>query len=248
MRITVLQMDIVWGCPDTNIRKAQRLMNLSPDSDLYVLPEMWSTGFATLPEGIADHDDVALSWMRQQAINKHCAICGSVSIEADGYRNRTYFVYPDGSWMHYDKHHLFGYGGENERYVAGNSRTVVNYLGMRWLLVTCYDIRFPMWCRYRDDYDGIIVTASWPSTRRQVWDVLLRARAIENQCFVIASNRVGSDPNCEYNGGSMVIDAKGQLVAQCEDNRETIVTADISLESLHLFREKFKVLYDRDKI
>lgn len=248
MHITVLQMDIVWGCAEENIRNAQRLMDQSPGCDLYLLPEMWSTGFATSPEGIADQEDIAISWMIQQAIDKCCAICGSVSIVAEGYRNRTFFVYPDGSYLYYDKHHLFGYGGEKEHYVAGDSRTVVEYMGLRWLLVTCYDIRFPIWCRYRGDYDGILVTASWPSTRRPVWDVLLRARAIENQCYVVASNRVGTDPHCEYNGGSMVIDAKGQVLAQCEDGREAITTAEISIESLRQFREKFRVLYDRDKI
>ncbi len=248
MLVTVIQMDIEWARPEQNFEYAQRLINQSPDSDLYLLPEMWSTGFATSPEGIADRTGSALSRMRQIAMNKHCAICGSVAVEENGFHNRTYFVKPDGTWSYYDKHHLFGYGGEDEHYRAGNHRTVVEYKGMRFLLVTCYDIRFPLWCRYNNDYDVILVTASWPSSRRKVWDILLQARALENQCYVVASNRIGSDPNCEYNGGSIVIDAKGHIITQCKNDTACTISAELSLESLQQFREKFRVLYDRDNI
>lgn len=167
---------------------------------------------------------------------------------ADGtLRNRFYFVKPDGEFDYYDKRHLFTYGGENKHYAPGERRVVVEYKGIRFLLLTCYDLRFPVWARNRGDYDAIIITANWPESRQHVWDALTKARAIENQCYVIAANRTGCDPNCHYTGGSVIIDAKGHTVTQAKGQAAQTITADIDIEALHTFRCKFPVLDDRDE-
>ena len=251
MRITLLQTDIVWGSPAANATAAKRLMEQAPESDLYVLPEMWSTGFATQPEGIAEGDGGSLSWMRRMAREYQAALSGSIAtaLRHDGattYHNRHYMVCADGTEAYYDKHHLFGYGGEDKHYTPGTRRTVVEAGGWRWLLLVCYDLRFPVWSRYRGDYDGILIVANWPGSRQEAWSTLLRARAIENQCCVVAVNRVGSDAACTYRGGSVIIDAKGQTLAACPLGEVSWATADIDLESQRRFRNHFPVLADRD--
>ena len=146
------------------MQEAARLLDAHPDSDLYVLPEMWTTGFATQPEGIAHQecDNSALQWMQEQARRRHCAISGSVALQlTDGtYRNRHYFVDGrQGTVAYYDKHHLFTYGHEDRYYTAGQQHTIVEFAGFRLLLLTCYDLRFPCWSRYATDraYDAIVV-------------------------------------------------------------------------------------------
>ena len=252
MRVTLLQTDITWASPPTNRENVDAMLASTPGSDLYVLPEMWSTGFATTPDGIAESDGSTLEWMLTKSRETGAALCGSLSISvvsgtgAVGYYNRHYFVEPDGTCQYYDKRHLFGYGGEDKHYERGSRRVIVNYQGWRWLLLTCYDLRFPVWSRNRLDYDGIIVVANWPASRRRVWDVLIRARAIENQCVLLATNRVGSDASCHYDGGSAIIDAKGHLLAACADDEQSACTADLSMAELMAFRRKFDVLHDRD--
>ena len=191
MRVTILQTDIIWGSPQDNMERAERQIKRSAASDLFVLPEMWSTGFATEPEGIADEKDMALSWMQKIAVQTNTAICGSVSVkEDDHYVNRLYFVRPDQTYDYYDKHHLFTYGKEDKFYKSGAGHTIVNYEGFRFLLLTCYDLRFPIWSRYADalQFDAIICVANWPSSRQNAWQILTRARAIENQAYLIACN------------------------------------------------------------
>lgn len=251
MKITILQTDIRWGNPTLNADNAYNLMKEAEPSDLYVLPEMWSTGFATNPIGIAEPDGgMSLEWMKDVASQFKAAICGSVSIfnTSDGtYRNRHYFVTPEGECQYYDKHHLFRYGGEDSFYEAGEERTVVYYKGMRFLLATCYDLRFPLWVRYNDDYDAIIVVANWPQSRQNAWQILTRARAIENQCFLIGCNRVGSDESCQYIGRSVVVSPKGHTIAQAISDKQQYITADINIESLNRLRGKFRVLEERDR-
>lgn len=250
MIITQIQQDIAWADPAENRRRSEEQILAAPQSDLYVLPEMWSTGFATEPDGIAEEGDecASLVWMKQMATRTDAAIAGSIAIHAsDGtYRNRFYFVKPDGSVTHYDKHHLFTYGNEHHRYTAGEERVIVEWRGMRFLLQICYDLRFPVFARNRGDYDAAIYVASWPTSRIQPWRALLRARAIENQCYVIAVDRVGSDPACDYCGGTELIDAYGSLVSACPDNTVCTITNALDLDALRAFREKFPVLNDAD--
>ena len=253
MKVVMLQTDICWAKSDENVRRVQQLMADAPDGDLYVLPEMWSTGFATQPDGIAcpESDNDALRWMQQTAQTRQCAISGSLAIRADdgSYRNRHYFVDGRaGETYYYDKHHLFSYGGENQFYTSGQQHTIVNYMGFRLLLQTCYDLRFPCWSRYADgrEYDAIICVANWPSSRQSAWQLLLRARAIENQCYMIGVNRVGDDQKCHYIGASAVIDVTGHTLAQCRLGVPQALMCVIRMDELQRRREKFRVLDDRD--
>lgn len=247
IKVTLLQTDIVWADPEANLRAAEALLDEHRGADLYVLPEMFSTGFATQPEGIAETRLTSLRWMQAQAQARRCALCGSVATEEGGrYYNRFYFVYPDGSETHYDKHHLFTYGGEHLHFEAGHERVVVTYRGVRILLQVCYDLRFPVFSRNRGDYDMAIYVASWPTVRLHAWTTLLHARAIENQCYVIGVDRTGNDPACSYSGGSEAIDPWGQTLVACQRDRVDAVTAEVDMDRLAEFRRQFPVLADAD--
>ena len=253
MKVTILQLNITWGNPEENIKRAEKLLLQAPDSDLYVLPEMWSTGFATEPFGIAEEESSckALSWMKQMAKEHCCAFCGSLAISQNGiFKNRHYFVDgKTGGVSYYDKHHLFRYGHEDRYYKPGEGHTIVEYMGFKILLLTCYDMRFPVWSRYAESlkYDMIICVANWPDSRQNAWQILTRARAIENQAFVVACNRVGDDNYCHYRGMSTIISPIGKTLACCPANKETTVSFFLNLESLVQLRAKFKVLEDRDQ-
>ncbi len=248
MQVTILQRDIVWGNPVLNVERADAAIRALPDADLYVLPEMFSTGFCTQPEGMAEtNDSDTLHWMQRTASARNCAVAGSIAVQEDGrFYNRFYFVHPDGRVEHYDKKHLFTYGGEHLHFTAGQERVVVSFRGVRILLEVCYDLRFPIWARNRGDYDMILYVASWPVPRIAAWSALLVARAIENQCYVAGVNRVGADPACEYCGASVIIDPYGKTIAACENGQETTATAEIDMEALEAFRRKFPVLEDAD--
>lgn len=248
MTITLLQTDIVWGDPERNIREAGALMDRCPGADLYVLPEMFSTGFCMHPEGVAEQEGgLSLRWMKEYAARHDCALAGSIAVkENEGYYNRFYFVYPDGRYACYDKRHLFAYGGEDRYYLPGHERVVVRFRGWRILLQICYDLRFPVWSRNRDDYDMVVYVANWPVPRMEVWKTLLHARAIENQCYVAGVNRVGEDPNCRYEGGTVLIDAYGREVAVAQSGVPDVVTGELHRELLDSFRKKFPVAADRD--
>ncbi len=246
MIITVVQMDITWADPADNRMRIEEMIS-SQTGDLFILPEMFSTGFATQPEGIAEEDGSTLAWMKEMAAHKQAAIVGSIAVkEGAHYFNRMYFVKPDGEVTTYDKRHLFSYGHEDQFFTPGIQRTIVEYQGVRILLEICYDLRFPVWSRNRKDYDMIIYVANWPTSRMSVWNTLLRARAIENQCFVAGVNRVGHDPVCDYSGGSMLIDAYGKVVADCGTEQPCCKCAEIDMERLLAFRKKFPVLDDAD--
>ncbi len=251
MNITLFQRDIVWGNPAENIRLNEERLLQAPKSDLYVLPEMWSTGFVTQPaEAHVGDGTQELQWMQRMAVRLDAAVAGSVALkDVDGtYRNRFYFVTPEGVSF-YDKHHLFTYGGEHKHYTAGKERVVVEWRGVRFLLMVCYDLRFPIFSRNvpREEggYDCALYVASWPTPRVEAWRTLLLARAIENQCYVCGVNRVGTDPACQYCGGTAAIDPYGRLIEACADGSESSLTFAIDLPALQAFREKFPVLRDQ---
>ena len=256
MKVSLIQMDIAWEQAEVNRQTAERLMLSAEKSDLYVLPEMWNTGVTTEPMGIAESENgETLQWMQRMANQLDAAICGSIAIKApDGtYRNRLYFVKPSvvccpsSVVQYYDKHHLFSYGGETEHYTAGNEYVTVEWRGLRFHLSICYDLRFPLWLRNRDEYEVLVCVASWPSVRMQAWNVLLAARAIENQCYVLGVNRIGKDPHCEYSGGSAVVDPFG-FATTCPDNEPCVLTQTLDLKRLKAFREKFPVLKEKDSV
>ena len=249
IKVSIIQQDIVWADVDENIRRVDAAVDSAPEADLYVLPEMFSTGFCTNPEGIAESTESdSLEWMKNKARQTGAAIAGSIAVTKDDkYYNRFYFVKPDGSVAQYDKKHLFTYGGEHLRFTAGDERVVVEWKGVRILLEICYDLRFPVWARNRGDYDMILYVASWPTPRVSAWSALLVARAIENQCYVAGVNRVGTDPSCEYCGGSVIIDPYGKTLAACTVNEECEASAEVDMEALEAFRKKFPVLNDADE-
>lgn len=256
-------MDIEWRNRSQNLQTATRLMDQAPGSDLYVLPEMFDTGFITKRPDAIDNIETTeaiethptLTYLLNQARQRDAAICGSISTQADdgSFRNRLYFVKPDGTYSTYDKHHLFTYGGEDKYYKAGQRRIIVEWRGVRILPLVCYDLRFPVWSRNNapanedgKHYDLCLYVASWPASRHDVWATLLSARAIENQCYVIGVNRIGTDPNCRYTGGTQAVNPYGRPMAACPDNLESTITVNIDTERLSLFRQKFPVLMDGD--
>ena len=247
MKVSILQHDIVWGKPAENRQRLAEQIAAQPHADLYVLTEMWSTGFATEPIGLAERDNASLEWMKQMAQQQNAAIVGSIAVEEDGwFYNRLYFVKPDGSVAYYDKRHLFAYGGEDRYYSRGTKRVVVEWRGVRFLLTVCYDLRFPIGMRNHNDYDALICVANWPTQRIEAWNTLLRARAIENQCYAIGVNRVGHDSVCEYCGESAVIHPYGHAIAACERNKEGYAEAVLDMQALADFRKKFPVLSEID--
>lgn len=250
MKVAIIQHDIRENAIEWNLQHIAPLLEEQRGADLFVLAETFATGF--LAEGSTQHaaDDgrLILSWMQQQAGRMNAAIAGSVAtVDAEGrLRNRLYFVRPDGSYDYYDKRHLFSYAGETKDYAAGDRRVVVAWRGVRWMLQVCYDLRFPVFVRNHQDYDAIIYVANWPLKRRDVWQTLLKARAIENQCFVVGVNIVGRDKYCEYVGDSVIIDAYGKTIAQCTPGEIGTASAELDMEQLIRFREKFPVLDDAD--
>ncbi len=251
MKVTILQTDIIWDKPLENQKHAEELISASERSDIYVLPEMWSTGFNTSPDYAQDNTSAyshsaTVAWMTKTAARYNAAICGSLAIKTKtAFANRFYFITPDGECYTYDKRHLFTPGGEGKCYEKGKERVIVHFRGMRFLLQICYDLRFPIWSRNNEDYDAAIYVANWPSSRHNVWTTLLKARAIENQCYVIGVNRVGSDKLCQYKGGSMIVNPYGSEIVACGSGEETVQT-ELDMEKLEKFRITFPVLKDRD--
>lgn len=248
MKVTLIQMDVAWESPRMNHETAERAMLAVERSDLYVLPEMWNTGVTVEPEGVAESEEgETLQWMKQMAKRLDAAVSGSVAVRlADGsYRNRLYFVKPDDQVSYYDKHHLFSYGGETLHYTAGHEHVNVDWRGIRFRLCVCYDLRFPSWLRNTDNYDVLICVASWPAVRMHAWEVLLQARAIENQCYVLGVNRIGSDPYCQYCGGTAIVNPFG-IATSCPEGEASTLTQTLDMKRLKSFREKFPVLKERD--
>lgn len=242
-RVTILQRNIAWCDISANLDAIEQELQ-GVQSDVVVLSEMFQTGFVTAPESVAD-DGCTLEWMKHMAKSLDAAIVGSIIVkEGARYYNRAYFVKPSGDVTHYDKRHLFTMGGEQERFSAGSRRTVVEWRGVRYLLEICYDLRFPVWSRQRGDYDAIIYSALWPAPRREVWRTLLRARAIENQCYVIGVNRVGDEPALHYAGDSAVVDSYGRAIVELEG--ADMATVELDMEALNTFRTKFNVGADAD--
>ncbi len=252
LRISLVQSSLHWQ--DANANRAQfteQLAGLAGKTDLIVLPEMFTTGFTMTAQELAERPDgPTADWLRAQALRSGAAIAGSIIVEAGAgdYRNRLLLVTPAGGLHFYDKRHLFRMGGENRSFAAGSAHTVVAWCGLRIGLLVCYDLRFPVWSRRRDgfDYDVLLYVANWPQMRANAWSQLLRARAIENQAFVIGVNRVGRDGHgVPHQGDSAAIDYLGRpLVELGADTRCETVSLDG--QALAAFREKFPAQLDAD--
>lgn len=248
MKVLLLQTDIKWQSAEYNRKHAEILINNSNEADLIILPEMFTTGFCSSPKGAAEEaNNETLLWMQTVARNNNAAVAGSVATHESGkYFNRFYFVKPDGSFVTYNKRHLFTFAGEDKEYAAGNERITVEYMGVRILLQICYDLRFPVFARNKGDYDMIIYVANWPISRIGAWNTLLRARAIENVCYVAAVNRTGEDPYTKYNGNTVLLDYIGKDIASAQSDIEEAIYGEIDTEKLMAFRKKFPALNDAD--
>ncbi|MGE5420035.1 MAG: amidohydrolase [Chloroflexota bacterium] len=248
MKISVVQPELRWEDKNFNLMRLEEAIKpYYNDSEIIILPEMFATGFTMNLSLGEEMESTTLAWMKEQAIKGGFAVCGSYTALGDGRAfNRLAFV-TRSSEHFYDKRHLFSMGEEDKFFTAGQKRTIINYKGWRISPFICYDLRFPVWSRNRIEYDLAIYVASWPEPRISVWNTLLRARAIENQCYVAGSNRIGTDGNrVRHNGMSQIIDPKGELIISAGTNEEKVITADLSLAELTEFRQKFNVLRDMD--
>ena len=250
LKIALIQSSLSWEDKRANLSMfSQKISEVEPGQDIMVLPEMFSTGFSMKPELFAEPiDGQSVAWLREQAENANCVITGSIIIkEEDLYYNRLIWMRPDGSFEHYDKRHLFRYAKEHDHYVAGKERKIVKLNDWRINLNVCYDLRFPVWSRNRNDYDVLLNVANWPAKRSHPWKTLLRARAIENMCYVIGLNRVGDDGNGFFHSGdSAVIHPDGTAIEACSIREKTIHTT-LSKEELISFRERFQFYKDADE-
>jgi omega-amidase len=250
LNVTIVQSDLHWHEPEKNLEHFSNLLRTDKRAtDLVVLPEMFSTGFTMHASSHAESmDGRSVTWMRETALELGSAICGSLIIEDDGrYFNRFLLVRTDGTAEHYDKRHLFRLAGEHEHYALGTSTQTFELKGWRIRPMVCYDLRFPVWSRNRNDYDLLVYVANWPDRRHQAWETLLRARAIENLAYVAGVNRVGRDGNeIRYVGGSAVIDYLGNYRASAGEE-SGIFRASLDMEGLLEFREKFPFYRDADE-
>lgn len=256
LTISLIQSQLYWEDKARNLQQfAEKIAGLPGNSQVVVLPEMFSTGFSMRPETLAEPmDGATVTWLKQTAKTSRKIITGSLIIEEAGhYYNRLIWMQPDGVCYHYDKRHLFGFAGENDHYTAGDKRLIVQVNGWKLCLQVCYDLRFPVWARQKTSpdntdglYDILLYVANWPERRSLPWKTLLQARAIENQAYVIGLNRVGNDGNDIYHSGdSRLIDPLGNIIWQQADD-EAVFTYTLQKEDLVAVRNRFPFLDDAD--
>lgn len=250
MIIALVQTNLIWENPAENRRLIeQQIINLNELVDVIVLPEMFTTGFTMNPQSVAETmQGETISWMQKIAKENDSAITGSLVIkENENFYNRLVFVFPDGTLQHYDKRHLFSFAGEDREYTAGKDKLIVEYKGFKVCLLICYDLRFPVFSRNVENYDVLIYVANWPKTRINAWDILLKARAAENMCYVIGVNRTGFDGNRhEYVGHSQVVNYLGNYEITPTENEGLFVTL-LDKEILLETRKKMAFLDDKDE-
>ncbi|SDG95237.1 amidohydrolase [Psychroflexus sediminis] len=249
LKVTYIQTELTWENPKANKAHFENKLSECPsDTDLIILPEMFTTGFSMNAETHAEEVEEVLGWMKAQSKMYQAAITGSAMIKEHGkYFNRMFFVEPGGNVSKYDKKHLFTLAREHETYTPGNERCVVEYKGWKLCLQVCYDLRFPVWARNKDDYEVLIYVANWPEKRVSAWDILLQARAVENMSYCIGLNIIGTDGNSfPYVGHSSAYDALGKSLSEHDPEKEAIQT--ITLEKSHLYelRDKLGFLKDKD--
>ena len=268
LSVTLIQTDLFWENPTANLANLEEKMaQISLPTDLIILPEMFNTGFTMEVKAVAEPMNfTTFKWMKQQAKRTQAVITGSFIVkEGEYFYNRLIWMRPDGSFETYDKRHLFRMGGEHHNFAGGSARLIVDLKGWRICPMICYDLRFPVWSRNFQwekrrkekaenvisqtsalNYDLLIYVANWPAVRSQVWDVLLKARAIENQSYCIGLNRVGEDGmGLNYTGNSAVIDFKGNALFYQKD-LEVIQNQVLNKKELDDFRTKFPAYLDAD--
>lgn len=248
MKIALIQSPLQWENLTSNRDYlAQKIKSIDGSVDLIVLPEMFTTGFTMNPYEVADSmEGETVIWMKFIANKSQSAICGSVIIkENNNYYNRLLFVFPSGEIKHYDKRHLFTLAGEDKVYKAGSERLIIDYKGFKICPLICYDLRFPVFSRNTENYDVLIYVANWPKPRTNAWDILLKARAVENMCYVIGVNRIGTDNNHDYVGHSQAVDFLGNYIVEPQET-EGIFIATLDKDKLEETKSKLAFLSDRD--
>jgi omega-amidase len=249
MKIALIQSPLSWENPTANRNHFEEKINaVTKKNDLIVLPEMFSTGFTMSPEAVFETmDGETIQWLQSMAKAKNSAITGSLVIKENGnFYNRLVFVFPSGEIQFYDKRHLFTLAGEEKIYTSGKEKLIVEYLGWKICPLVCYDLRFPVFARNVEDYDVLIYVANWPKSRIQAWDILLKARSVENMCYAIGVNRTGSDNNnLEYNGHSQAVDFLGNYALEPQET-EGVFIVELNKEKLVETRNKFGFLNDKD--
>lgn len=250
LNVSGLQFDIAWEDKDRNIFRIEEIINSIDDNcDVIVLPEMFTTGFSMNANNLAETmEGDTIKWMLNTAKQKDSVITGSLIIKENNYfRNRLLWINPNGEISYYDKRHSFGLAGENKYFKNGNDTVIFTYKNWRIFASICYDLRFPEWLKNRFDYHVLLNVANWPGTRAKHWNSFVNARAIENQSYVIAVNRIGTDGEGRtYSGDSSIIDYDGNVLNKAS-NTEIIINAKLSMQILLDFRTKFPFLKDQDK-
>ncbi|MEO9482486.1 MAG: amidohydrolase [Ekhidna sp.] len=254
LTISLIQSNLYWEEIDANLAMFEELIWSVDQTDLIVLPEMFTTGFTMNAERVAEPPGgKTFKWMRQMATQRKAAITGSYIVKEGGhYFNRLYFVHPDGSSQQYDKKHLFNLAAEGETYTPGTERLIIECKGWKIHPLVCYDLRFPVWARSKKgedslyEYDLLLYVANWPDTRINAWDALLKARAIENLSYCAGVNRVGTDEvGKNYNGHSGAYSPKGEELV-FSDGEEKMLTVTLSAEEMHTYRKDFPFQSDAD--
>ncbi|MGZ3900264.1 MAG: amidohydrolase [Bacteroidia bacterium] len=259
MKVTLIQTHLHWEDREKNIEHFDSLISsIKDETDLIVLPEMFTTGFTMNPETWAEPSDgPTLKWLKGKAEEKKAVITGSVSVkEKDNYFNRLFWVEPTGTAKYYNKRHLFRMGKEEQHYTPGDKKIITQISDWKICPLVCYDLRFPVWSRNQfkktsytseAEYDVLVYVANWPEVRSYPWKQLLIARAIENQCYVIGVNRIGKDGNgFEHSGDSVAINPRGEVICALKPNEESVTTITLDKNYLEEFRKIFPVGLDAD--
>lgn len=251
LKVTIVQCPLTWEDVDGNLKGfTERLSSIKPgDTDLIVLPEMFTTGFtmdaARLAEGM---DGKAFQWLTKTANEKQCVVTGSVAIkDNNGFYNRLIWMRPDGSFETYNKRHTFRMANEHNTYTGGDKKLIVSLKGWRICPLICYDLRFPVYSRNQDDYDCLIYVANWPEVRSYPWKQLLIGRAIENLSYVIGVNRIGKDgKGLDHSGDSAVLNFRGVPISKTQAHQDVVETVSLSYNELEEFRKIFPASLDAD--
>jgi len=256
MNVTIIQTHLYWEDREKNLAHFDALINKITDTNLIVLPEMFTTGFTMSPEKNAEPTNgKTLQWLKEKAKQKNAVITGSVSVEDKGtYYNRLFWVRPNGGVSTYDKRHLFRLAKEDQHYRHGDKKIITHIDDWNICPLVCYDLRFPVWSRNiyttaenKWQYDVLVYVANWPEVRSYPWKQLLIARAIENQCFVIGVNRIGKDGNdFAHSGDSVVINPRGEIISTTKAHEERVETVNLDKTYLEEFRKTFPVGLDAD--
>ena len=255
--LSLIQTPLHWENPKKNLELfSAKIEQIKDQTDLIVLPEMFTSGFSMDPAKAAEPmDGTAVEWMRRTAAERDCVVTGSLAVvEGNRYFNRLVWMRPDGTFSQYDKYHLFSFAGENKHYTRGTGKLIVELKGWKIMPLICYDLRFPIWSRNAwdpdkgFDYDVLLYVANWPESRSHAWRVLLMARAVENQSYVVGLNRIGVDGNgVSHSGDSAVIDPTGENLGNFMPHREQTETIVLPRCPLTSFRDKFRAWADWDR-